>query len=220
MKKIFELIKEKAKSLCKFVLGVIASKTFDELAKPAFVIGSSLAVAIITLKRMLKDTSLRKNKPTDAYSQSIDFPREVENDMSFINPIMRRPVEAMLGKSVVAKNFDKNRRPIGYGYGRPNKYLAMVGKDDFGKKHGKKHRNYDDLVVSNDYFLDMANDYDFETPEEKRERRAIRERKERARRQEERRLRAAEESRRQPQRNEKPLTQEVAEIFANVGLQF
>lgn len=199
MKNFFKTVKEKAKALGKMLLGFVAVTSYDELSRMAILVGGSIAVAIIIFRRLMKDSSLRKNKPTDAYSKSIDFPREVEEDMTMIHPVMRGPLESMLGKNIVSKNFNKGRKHEDIFYPHKNKYMAQAGRY---KKKGKKKKGYDEKF---DFFKEDAMRFEQALAEDAE--RKYRERMER-------------QVKKATKKKGKNLIDEVGDIFNSYGLSF
>lgn len=202
MKNFFNTVKEKAKAFGKILMGFVAVTSYDELYRLAILVGGSIAVAIIIFRRLMKDSSLKKNKPNDAYSKSIDFPREVEEDMTIIHPLMRGPLESMLGKNIVSKNFNKGRKHDTFGYSHRNKYMEQAGRY---KKNGKKKKGYHDYDEKYDFFKEDAMIYEQALAEDA-------ERKYRKRME-----RQVQKARKKPGKN---LIDEVGDIFKSYGLSY
>jgi len=158
MKNFFEKAKAAFKSLGKCLMGFVAVTSYDELFRLAVLVGGSMAMAIIIFRKLMRDTSLRRTKLKDTYSQSIDFPREVEEDMSILHPLMRGPAEAMFGKKIVAKNFDKNRHAGEYSFPHRNQYMEEAGRYD--KKKGGKKSHGNRYAYQHDYFKEAADLYE------------------------------------------------------------
>lgn len=214
MKNFFAKVKSTMKTLTLVGFGMMKAASYDELFRITLLVGGSIAVAIIIFKRLMKDSSLKKNKPTDEYSKSIDFPREVEEDMSIIHPFMRKTVESMLGKNIVAKNFNKNRTYTDSSYPHFNKYMAQAGKYD-KKKGGMKAEPY---CYENDFFREDARLYD--EAMERAERKEREERKERAIKKAKK---AEKHEAKKEERVAKPkirLMDDVDTIFGKYGLSF